>query len=120
VETAGQLTSRQKYTDTYKWLIVASGVAALALSAFWLPMPRFDLRFLLLATVMMLVSSRLTIQIPRANTIITVSDTFIFLVLLLYGGFAGLLMAVVDGLFSGLRVSSGLRLGRKALVVVFN
>jgi diguanylate cyclase (GGDEF)-like protein len=120
VETAAQLVGRQKYTDAYKCLIVFSGAAALVFSAFWLPMPRIDVRFLLLAAVMMLVSSRLSIQIPRANTSITVSDTFIFLVLLLYGGFAGLLMAAIDGLFSGLRISSSVRPGRKSLVVIFN
>jgi diguanylate cyclase (GGDEF)-like protein len=90
------------------------GVAALTWSAFWLPMPRLDLRFLLLAGLMMLVSSRFSVQIPRVNTNVTVSDTFIFLVMLLYGGLAGILLAAVEGLFSGLRIS------KKPLVIGFN
>src|SRR5712692_764529 len=77
-------------------------------------MPRFDLRFLLLTVVMMLVSSRFAIQIPRVNTAVTVSDTFIFLVLLLYGGLAGIFVAAAEGLFSGLRIS------KTPLVVAFN
>jgi uncharacterized membrane protein len=53
----------------------------------------------------MIVSSRVSIKIPRVNTNITVSDTFIFLVLLLYGGEAGIFLAAAEGLFSGLRSS---------------
>jgi diguanylate cyclase (GGDEF)-like protein len=126
VEAANQLTTpqivadRQSYADAYRWLIVAFGLIALAVSAFLLAMPRFDLRFLVLATVMMFVSSYFSVQIPRANTNVTVSDTFIFLVLLLYGGLAGILLAAAEGFCSGMRVSKGLRPGKKTLIVAFN
>jgi len=114
VEATAQLTSKQNLANAYKWLIVGLGVVAVAFSAFWLPRPQLDLRFLLLTTVMMLVSSRFSIQIPRVNTHVTVSDTFIFLVMLLYGGFAAILVAAAEGLFSGLRISKTPR------VVAFN
>lgn len=126
MEAAIQLTNvpkvanRQRYADPYRWLIVAVGVIALALSAVLLPMPRLDLRFLVLAAIMMVVSSYFSVQIPRVNTNVTVSDTFIFLVLLLYGGFAGILLAAAEGLCSGLRVSKGLRPYKKTLIVAFN
>ena len=126
MEAAIQLTNvpkvanRQRYADPYRWLIVAVGVIALAFSAFLLPMPRLDLRFLVLAAVMMFVSSYFSVQIPRVNTNVTVSDTFIFLVLLLYGGFPGILLAAAEGLCSGMRVSKGLRPGKKTLIVAFN
>ena len=120
METAIQLTGRQRFTDQYKWLVVVSGFIALGLSAYLMPVPKFDLRFLLLAAVMIMVSSRFSVQIPRVNTNITVSDTFIFLVLLLYGGFAGIILAGVEGLFSGLHISKGLRTKRKILITGFN
>jgi diguanylate cyclase (GGDEF)-like protein len=126
VEAAIQLIQQpkvatgQRYADPYRWLIVALGTAAVIWSAFWLPTPRLDIRFLVLAAVMMLVSSYFSVQIPRVNTNITVSDTFIFLVLLLYGGLAGILLAAVEGLCSGLRVSKGLRPYKKVLIVAFN
>jgi diguanylate cyclase (GGDEF)-like protein len=126
VEATNQLTTpqiiadRRSYANAYRWLIVVLGVIALAFSAFRLAMPRLDLRFLVLATVMMLVSSYFSVQIPRVNTNVTVSDTFIFLVLLLYGGLAGILLAAAEGLCSGIRVSKGLRPGKKALIVAFN
>ena len=114
------MTSKQRLADTYKWIVVAVGVVAVVWSAYLLTIPRFDLRFLLLTIVMMLVSSRFSVQIPRVNTNVTVSDAFIFLVLLLYGGFAGIMLSAIEGLFSGLRISSGLRAGKKILIVSFN
>jgi diguanylate cyclase (GGDEF)-like protein len=103
VDTAAQ-TGKHKFTNFYLWTIVALGAAALAYSAYWLPLPRFDLRFLTLSAVMVVVSARLSVQIPRVNTNITVSDTFIFLVMLVYGGFAGILLALADGLLGALRI----------------
>ena len=114
MSTAVQSTRQRRYTDAYLWTIVALGAATLAYSAYWLPMPRIDLRFMMLTGVMIVVSSRLSVQIPRVNTTVTVSDTFIFLVLLVYGGFAGILLALVDGLFGALRIRG------KLTTVLFN
>jgi diguanylate cyclase (GGDEF)-like protein len=100
--------------DAYRWMIVAAGATSLSLSTLWLPAPSFDWRFLVLAVVMVAVSSRFSVQIPRVNTNITISDAFIFLVLLLYGGMAGILLAALEGFFSGLRIS------KRPLVVAFN
>jgi diguanylate cyclase (GGDEF)-like protein len=101
-------------------MIVGLGAVALGLSASLLPLPRFDLRFILLAAVVMLISSRFSVQIPRVNTKVTVSDTFIFLVLLLYGGFAGIMLAGAEGLSSSLHITKGLRAHKKILIVAFN
>jgi diguanylate cyclase (GGDEF)-like protein len=120
VEIAARLTDKSKLADSYKCVVAVLGATALVTAPLWLPLPRLDLRFLLLATLTMLVSSRFSVQIPRVNTNITVSDTFIFLVLLLYGGLAGIVLAALDGLFSGMRISTGLRLGKKILIVGFN
>jgi diguanylate cyclase (GGDEF)-like protein len=100
--------------DAFRWLIVVAGSAALVWSSITLPAPKVDWRFLLLAGVMMVVSSRFAVPIPRVNTNITISDAFIFLVLLLYGGLAGILLAALEGVFSGWRIS------KRPLVVAFN
>src|SRR5258706_14885831 len=104
---------RQRFKDPYKWLIVALGSVALAFAVYSLPMPRFDLRFMLLTAVMVLVSSRFSVQIPRLNTSVTVSDTFIFLVLLLYGGLAGIMLAGGVGILLGRHLRKGLRTCKK-------
>jgi diguanylate cyclase (GGDEF)-like protein len=107
-------TDRQRYAKPYRWLIVALGAVLMAFSGYHLPHSNIDLRFMLLTIVTILVSSRVAIKIPRVNTNITVSDTFIFLTLLLYGGEAGIFLAAAEGLFSGLRIS------KKLLTVLFN
>lgn len=100
MEAIAQLPNRSRTFDAYRWLIVIAGGFAFLASSRWLPAPQFDWRFIILASVMMLVSSRFSVQIPRVNTNITISDAFIFLVLLLYGGVAGILLAGMEGLFS--------------------
>jgi diguanylate cyclase (GGDEF)-like protein len=114
MEATAQISTRPRFLDWYRWLIVLAGAAALTYATALLPLPKFDWRFLILAATMMLISSRFSVQIPRVNTNITISDTFIFLVLLLYGGLAGILVAALEGLFSGMRIS------KRPLVIAFN
>jgi len=114
VDNTLQLAGKRKLALLYWRLIIALGVMALLYSGYTLPRAHIDLRFLLIALVTILVSSRVSIKIPRVNTSITVSDTFIFLTLLLYGGEAGIFLAAAEGLFSGLRIS------KKPITVLFN
>ena len=74
MEAAAHLTARQRSSNAYKWSIVGLGVLALVDTAMRLPLPQLDLRFVILAAAMVLVSSRLSVQIPRINTNVTVSD----------------------------------------------
>jgi diguanylate cyclase (GGDEF)-like protein len=104
----------QSVLTTYRWTIVLLGSAAMAFAAWRMPVPRIDVRFILLAAVTGLVSSRFSVKVPRANTNVTVADAFIFLALLVYGGFAGICIAAVEGLISGARIS------KRPLVITFN
>src|SRR5262249_37906561 len=104
-DNSSQLVGKQKFSMPYRRATIAIGALAFAYSCYRLPQAKLDLRFLLITIVTILVSSRVAIKIPRINANITVSDTFIFLTLLLYGGEAGILLAAAEGLFSGLRIS---------------
>ncbi len=95
----------QRQINFYLWSVVSlGGVITLAVVA-RLPWLSLGSGFLLLASITVMVSSRLSVTIPRVNTNITVSDTFIFLVMLLYGGEAAILVAAAEGFASGLRIS---------------
>jgi len=89
----------------YAWSVVLVGGAAAVFCAYSLPLRQLDLRFLLLAVVTVVVGSRVSIQIPRVQAHISVSDTFIFLTLLLFGGEAAVLVATAEAFFSSLRIS---------------
>src|ERR1041385_4421359 len=96
---------RQALVSRYMWLVIAVGAASFIYSAHELDYRQLDFRFLLLFVLTAVISSRVAIKIPRANTTITVADTFVFLTLLLYGPEAAVLIAVTDGLSSGLHLS---------------
>ena len=114
MQATAQISNRPRLLDAYRWFILMVGAVALVCSSVWLPLPKLDWRFVILTAMMMLVSSRFSVQIPRVNTSITISDAFIFLVLLLYGGVAGIIVAALEGLSSGFRIS------KRPLVIAFN
>ncbi|MDX6270705.1 MAG: hypothetical protein QOD28_1928 [Acidobacteriota bacterium] len=99
------LTIWQRLTDPYRKILVAVGAAVLLLCAYELPVARLDLGFLLLGLITVVVSARVFVPIPRVNAAVTVSDTFIFLTLLLYGTEAAVALAAVEGICAGSRVS---------------
>ena len=106
--------SRQRFANPYMWSIVAAGAAVLLLSIYRLPIARLDLPFVIIALMTIVVSSSVAVRIPYVSGRITVSDTFIFLTMLLYGGEPAILLATADGLFSSLQIS------RKPRTILFN
>ena len=62
----------------------------------------------------LLLSSRIVIPLPKLSAQISVSDTFVFLILLLYGGPAAIIAASTETFFSSLRFN------RKPQTVLFN
>lgn len=99
------MLSGNRKSQFYLWLVTAAGISVVAFSGWRLPYHRLDFRFLLLALATVCIGSRLSIQIPRVKAHISVSDTFIFLTLLLFGGEAAILLAAVEAFCSSLRIS---------------
>jgi signal transduction histidine kinase/ActR/RegA family two-component response regulator len=106
--------NRQRLAQPYIWSIVVTGAAACLYAAYHLPVARLDLRFALLALITITITSRISIQIPRLTAHITVSDTLVFLIMLLYGGDAAILIAATEGLCSTSRIS------KKPRTLLFN
>ena len=98
--------NRSHKSQFYLWLVVAAGLSVLGYTAWHLPLHRLDVRFLLLALATICIGSRLSIKIPRVKAHISVSDTFIFLTLLMFGGEAAILLATVEALCSSVRIST--------------
>ena len=105
-------TSAQGSANRLMWLVVAAGAAICLFSAYLLPrhsLPRLDWSFLFVVVVTGAIGSRVSVEIPRIGGQITVSDTFIFLTMLLYGGEAAILLAALDGICTSARISRKLR-----------
>jgi len=99
--------------SAYMWSVTTLGAATAAFCVYTLPVARIDQRFIILGLAM-LIGSRVTIEIPRAKGHISVSDTFVFLTMLLFGGQAAVLLAATEAFTSSRRFS------RKPIVAFFN
>jgi len=93
---------KERLLDYYVWSVIAVGVVCVAYCAFRIPPGALNLSFGLLALLIVLLSGRLSINIPNATGHITISDTFIFMVILLYGGEPAVLVAAAEGAYSSL------------------
>lgn len=105
---------RENLSKSYMWMLIGAGAAVCLFCVARLPLEQFDLRFLVLAFVTIGISSRLSVQIPRFTSHISVSDTFIFLTLLLYDAETAILLGAVEALLSSMRFS------RKPVTILFN
>lgn len=91
------------------------GAAVTALCASRLSTSHLTSQFAVLALITVFVGSRITIKIPgAARGQISVSDTFVFLTILLFGAEAAVLLAAVEALCSSARFS------RNRIVLFFN
>src|ERR1043166_7904910 len=98
----------------FLWVAIGCGSLAFLFSATQVDFGQFDSRFLLLIAFALVFTSRITIPLPRFSSKISVSDTFVFLVLLLYGGAAAVIVGALEALLSSLHFS------RKRAIVAFN
>ena len=103
-----------KLFGPFLWVVIACGLLAFVSSALQVDFAQFDPRFAILIGVALILTSRITIPIPRFSSQISVSDTFVFLVLLLYGGAAAVVVGAMEAFISSLRFS------RRPVIVGFN
>jgi signal transduction histidine kinase/ActR/RegA family two-component response regulator len=107
-------TTRNRFFGPFLWLVTGAGCLAFLYSFSRINLAQFDSRFAILVAMALLLTSRVTVPIPRFSSQISVSDTFVFLVLLLYGAPAAIIVGAVEAFLSSLRFS------RKRRIVAFN
>ncbi len=93
---------------------MAAGTLISAFCIYRLQFQLLDLRFAIIVAITLLISSRIIIPIPRFSSHISVSDTFIFLLMLLYGLEPAVLVAGVEAFLSSRRFS------KKGITIFFN
>ncbi len=94
--------------------VIALGFMCFAAAAFYLPFEKFDLPLILLFFFTVAIGSRITIEFPKVKSHISVSDTFIALALLVYGGEIAIILAAVEAF------ASSWRFCHKKVTVFFN
>jgi len=107
------LMNRRRFANPFMWSLIGVGTLVCLYAAYSLPVAQLDLLFGLLG-VATVITSHITVPLPGVNGRITVSETFIFLTMLLYGGEAAILLAAVDGFCSSRLIS------RKPITLAYN
>jgi len=104
----------RKITNAYMIAVIIGGAACVAWAVSSVQISLIDLRFLLIVTFTLFLGSRISVRIPALKSHISVSDTFIFLTLLLYGGQIAVILAAVEATISSWRFCN------KRITVFFN
>jgi diguanylate cyclase (GGDEF)-like protein/PAS domain S-box-containing protein len=107
-------TGNHRFNRKFMQAVTVLGALALLFSIYLWPMARLGVPFFLLALLCVQTSSRYSVQIPRGRGRIRVTDAFVFLSMLLFGGDAAVLFAALAGLCLSLRS------GKSALQYLFN
>jgi signal transduction histidine kinase/CheY-like chemotaxis protein/uncharacterized membrane protein len=94
-----------KFFRPFLWLVIECGSLAFIYSALRVDLTKLDSRLALMVGMALLLTARITIPIPRFSSQISVSDTFVFLVLLLYGSAAAVVVGALEAFLSSLYFS---------------
>jgi len=108
------LGTRNKFFGPFLWVVTGTGCLAFLYSVARIDLTAMDSRFVLLVAMTLLLTTRITVPIPRFSSQISVSDTFVFLVLLLYGAPAAIIVGAIEAFVSTLRFS------RRPKIMAFN
>jgi signal transduction histidine kinase/ActR/RegA family two-component response regulator len=95
--------NKKKLASTYLWVTIFAGGVIYLVAGYRLDRKLVDLNLVVITILTIFISSRISIRIPHFDSQISVSDTFIFLTLLLYGYEVAILMAATEALLSSLR-----------------
>src|SRR6187399_705638 len=82
----------------YSWSVILLGGAAVVYTVLRTSFNQLGLDFWIFGLVTVIFASRIMVPIPRIKGHISVSDTFIFLSILLFGGEAGIILSTVDAI----------------------
>jgi diguanylate cyclase (GGDEF)-like protein/PAS domain S-box-containing protein len=96
------------------WLVIALALAAVGFSSLQISLEQINVPFLLLALITINIGTRITIKIPHVKGQVSLSDAFILLAMLLFGGEPAVLLAAITTFCSSLRFS------KKPLTLLFN
>src|SRR5688572_10213975 len=89
----------------YSWIVIILGALVLAITLSRLNLADLGYSYFVFVLITFLFASRIMVRIPGVNGHISVSDTFIFLAILVFGGEAGILLSVLDAIPGSYRLA---------------
>lgn len=82
----------------YSWVVIIAGLALVVSAVVRTDFASLGVSYIVFSLVTLLFASRIVVPIPRVKGHISVSDTLIFLSILLFGGEAGILLSTADAI----------------------
>lgn len=103
----------------YMWLVIVAGLVVTSFSVARFPRAQITPEYLILSLITIAMGSRISIRLPHLripgfNSEISLSETFVFLSLLLFGGEAAIVLAAAEAYATSVRVT------KKHLTRAFN
>ncbi|MEP6922830.1 MAG: EAL domain-containing protein [Pyrinomonadaceae bacterium] len=105
---------RKQLAKPFIFLIISLGILVCLQTSYRLTFQDFDFRFLLFVFVTVVFGSRIVVQIPGVKGQVSISDTFLMLSILIFGGEWSVILAGIDALFSSIRIT------KSPLLIAFN
>ena len=109
-----QTKNRKSFYKLYVSTVVACGALICADSVAHLPVTQLGFPLVILGVATVIIASRIVVKFFQFDTHISISDVFIFLVLLLFGGEAAILIGAAESFYSSIRIT------KKPLTMAFN
>ncbi|MEO6588841.1 MAG: EAL domain-containing protein [Pyrinomonadaceae bacterium] len=106
--------NEKSLTQKYMYSVISVGFVCLALALYNFPYREINFQLIVLFALTLGLGSRISIQIPRFTSHIAVSDTFIFLALMLFGSEVAIVLGAVEAFISSWRFCN------KKISVFFN
>ncbi len=118
-EQTSNLTNSHPLLKPYMWLVVLIGGVVIIYSTRRFSLGQLTLEYVILSLIAIAIGSRVSIQLPHLripgfNSEISLSDTFVFLSMLLFGAEAAILLAATEAYVASFRVT------KKNLTRAFN
>src|SRR5450759_892574 len=111
------MVSAQGFTKSgkiYLWLVIAAGLAVASVSIHELYIEHIGRQWFILAALTV-ISGSATVRLPSTYASISISETFVFTAVLLYGPAAGTVIVALDGLVGSFWISKRHREVHRAL-----
>lgn len=118
-EQTNNLTNSHPLLKPYMWLVVIMGGGVIVFSAGRFSRAQLTPAYVILSLIAIAIGSRVSLRLPNLripgfNSDISLSDTFVFLSMLLFGGEAAILLGAAEAFVASFRVT------KKNLTRAFN
>src|SRR5919107_1649304 len=93
-----------RLANNYVWTVITAGLGVVGWSIFHLSIEPIGSEWFILAALT-LISGSATVRLPSTYASISISETFVFTAVLLYGPAAGTVIVALDGLVGSFWIS---------------